>query len=273
MGVYFSSAMTIVVNRDNVYQTPISAYDDYIYQHSILANRMWEEEVVETVLNHLEPGTDVVDIGANIGLITLGVLQRAKERGVTAPRIHCFECDINTFQLLRMNVAPFSASVALYPFAVGDTFQLCNIQMLEKNEGCNHIYRTVDGEGETAHDYFNLIFTDAFRRLGHCFIPCVPLDSVLYQFQERRVSVLKIDVEGFERKVLRGAKAFLALHRPVVVVEAWSVNVEEVIAIMKEMGYLSYSRLIGSHHNMNDYVFYPDVDSTTVSSVSSETTR
>ena len=267
--------MSIVTNRDNIYQTPISAYDDYIYQHSILANRMWEEEVVETVLNYLEPGTDVVDIGANIGLITLGVLQRAKERGVPVSRIHCFECDTNTFQLLRMNVAPFSASVALYPFAVGDTFQLCNIQMLEMNEGCNHIYRTVGSEGETTHDYSNLIFTDAFRKLGHCFIPCVPLDSVLYQFQERRVSVLKIDVEGFEREVLRGAKAFLALHRPVVVVEAWSVNVEEVIAILKEMGYLSYSRLIGSHHNMNDYVFYPDagVHSTTVSSVFSETTR
>lgn len=141
------TAMSIVVNRDNIYQTQITAYDDFMYQRSVLANRIWEEEVVEAVLTNYEPGTDVVDVGANIGLIALGVLQRAKERGVEVSRIHCFECDTNTFQLLRLNVAPFSKSVSLYPFALGERFQLCNIQMLENNEGCNHIYRTIDEEG------------------------------------------------------------------------------------------------------------------------------
>ena len=253
------SVMPIVVNQDNIYHTQIAAYDDFIYQHSVLAHRMWEEEVVETVLNHIVPGTDVVDVGANIGLIALGVLQRAKQRGATVSRIHCFECDTNTFQLLRTNVAPFSDSVAIYPFALGETFQLCNTQMLEKNQGCNHIYRTVGQEGVTPHDHSDLIAIQPYRKLEHCFVPCIPLDSVLYQFQERRVSVLKIDVEGFEREVLRGAKAFLAQHRPVIIVEVWSVYVEEVIAIMKEMGYLSYSKLVGTHHVMHDYVFYPDV--------------
>lgn len=252
--------MSIVINRDNIYHTSITAYDDFIYQHSVLANRMWEEEVVNTVLKHLAPGTDMVDVGANIGLITLGVLQRAKERGVEVSRIHCFECDINTFQLLRLNVAPFTKTVSLYPFALGDKLQLCNIRMLESNEGCNHIYRTVDKEGVEAYDYSNLIAIEPYQNLGHCFLPCISLDTVLYQFQERRVSVLKIDVEGFESNVLRGAKAFLEQHRPVVIVEVWPVFKEKVLDIMKEMGYTSYSNLADTEHTMHDYVFYPTTD-------------
>ena len=250
--------MAIVVNRDNVYKTQISAYNDYMYKHSVLVHRMWEEEVVEAVLAHYVPGTDVVDVGANIGLITLGVLQRARSQGVEVSRIHCFECDVNTFQLLRLNVAPFSESVSLYPFALGERFQLCNIQMLESNEGCNHIYRTVDEEGAEAHDYSHSITIKPYRKLGHCFLPCVPLDSVLYQFQERRVSVLKIDVEGFESEVLRGAKAFVAQHRPVVIIEVWPVFLEMVMGIMREMGYETHSKLVGSgDHILQDYVFYP----------------
>lgn len=266
--------MSIVVNRDNIYQTQITAYDDYMYKHSVLANRIWEEEVVDAVLANYEPGTDVVDVGANIGLIALGVLQRAKERGVEVSRIHCFECDTNTFQLLRLNVAPFSKSVSIYPFALGERFQLCNIQMLENNEGCNHIYRTLDEAGVEAHDHSSYISVAPYRKLGHCFLPCIPLDSVLYQFQDRRVSVVKIDVEGFECEVLRGAKAFLERHRPVVIVEVWPVYQEKVFHLMKEMGYGSPSSKLGDRdHFMDDYVFYPDVRSNTVvSSVFSERT-
>jgi hypothetical protein len=127
--------------------------------------------------------------------------------------------------------------------------------------------------GAEAHDHSSFISVAPYRKLGHCFIPCIPLDSVLYQFQSRRVSVVKIDVEGFECEVLLGAKAFLARHRPVVIVEAWRVYQEKVFHLMKDMGYGSPSKLADADHFMDDYVFYPDVRSNTVvSSVFSERT-
>lgn len=248
--------MSVVVNQNNVYQTQITAFNDLIYQQSVLSNRLWDEEVIDEILKHIHPDTDILDIGANIGLVTLGVILKAKQQNKSFHRIHCFECDTNSFQLLRINTAPFSTT-AIYPFAIGNKFQLCNIQTLDKNEGCNHIYQTIDETGKTQHDYSNLFYTSAYHKLSKIFLMTVPLDSILYQFT-KRISVIKIDVEGFECEVLQGAVTLLSQHRPVVIVEAWTVHLENIITFMKQCGYQTYHKITSSLYENDDYIFYPD---------------
>ncbi len=52
------------------------------------------------------------------------------------------------------------------------------------------------------------------------------MDEVLKSLNVSRVDFIKIDVEGFEGHVLRGAKQTLATYRPVVVLELnhWCLN-------------------------------------------------
>ena len=50
-------------------------------------------------------------------------------------------------------------------------------------------------------------------------VPCRTLDSVIQTLGITHISLLKIDVEGFEPHVLRGARQLLAEHRPVVIYE------------------------------------------------------
>src|SRR5262249_6764293 len=45
-------------------------------------------------------------------------------------------------------------------------------------------------------------------------VPAQTLDDVLKEHQISRVDVLKVDVEGFELAVFRGARRLLANHRP-----------------------------------------------------------
>jgi FkbM family methyltransferase len=52
-------------------------------------------------------------------------------------------------------------------------------------------------------------------------VPLVPLDEYRSEFQNRRL-ILKIDVEGKEVEVLRGARATIEAHRPPIVFESWS---------------------------------------------------
>jgi FkbM family methyltransferase len=254
--LYTAIIMALVQNNNNIYGRVLFSYDDYIYQHSILVGRLWDEEVVDTILQHVKPGTDVLDIGANIGLVTLGVLQQAAARGIPRPAIHCFECNINTFNMLTYNTTG-CPSVSLYSFALGDKTQLCNVTQLPQNMGCSYIYQARDEHGQESYDYSSMIPTDIHVQTGNSFVVCLPLDSILYQFT-RPISVVKIDVEGFERQVLRGARSLLMAHRPVVIVEIWKIHETEVIAFFESIQYSRWERLKNPHYNNEDYVFYPD---------------
>jgi hypothetical protein len=52
------------------------------------------------------------------------------------------------------------------------------------------------------------------------------LDEVVANLNLERIDFIKIDVEGFEENVLRGAPKALSLHKPVVVLELnhWCLN-------------------------------------------------
>jgi len=257
--------MTLVQNKDNIYGRALLSYDDFIYQRSILANRLWDEEVVDTILQHVRPGTDVLDIGANIGLVTLGILQKAATRGIPPPTIHCFECNINTFNMLTYNTVGCT-SVSLYSFALGDKTQICNVTQLPYNMGCSYIYQARGEHGQESYEYPSVVCEGAHIRTGNSFAVCLPLDSILYQFT-RPISVVKIDVEGFERQVLRGARTLLMAHRPVVIVEIWKIHEAEVIAFFESIQYSRWERIQNPTYNNEDYVFYPDAPGGSLSSL------
>ena len=46
---------------------------DFIYNNSVITNEFFEFEVCKSICEFALPGTDIIDIGANIGLVTLGV--------------------------------------------------------------------------------------------------------------------------------------------------------------------------------------------------------
>jgi hypothetical protein len=50
-------------------------------------------------------------------------------------------------------------------------------------------------------------------------VPVVTLDSLASRLQGRRVSLVKIDVEGYEWPVLQGGRELIANHRPHMVFE------------------------------------------------------
>jgi hypothetical protein len=58
---------------------------------------------------------------------------------------------------------------------------------------------------------------------------------------KKNLCFIKIDVEGFESKVLKGAKKTISAHYPIIVLEQhkidFSENETESILLLKEMGY------------------------------------
>jgi FkbM family methyltransferase len=68
--------------------------------------------------------------------------------------------------------------------------------------------------------------------------PIRSLDNILHECcPDERVGFIKIDVEGFEEAVLKGARETLARWRPNLQVEIWSEFVPSRKAMMAELGY------------------------------------
>jgi FkbM family methyltransferase len=143
-----------------------------------------------------------VDIGANFGLHALqiaGALPRA--------RCLCFEPHPAVHLELRRNIR-YSGfdNVAAHPIALGDADGQVDFYMHDLgayNKGLSSLQPTPDMEGP-------------FRRER---VEMTTLDAFLAKEERERLSVVKIDVQGAERRVLAGMKDVLARARPAVVFE------------------------------------------------------
>ncbi|MDR0577045.1 MAG: FkbM family methyltransferase [Candidatus Accumulibacter sp.] len=148
-----------------------------------------------------KPGR-IVEVGANMGGHTVGLAKLAAARG---EEMVVFEPQPAVFQNLCANLALNGLrNVRAWPFACGDETGM--VTFAEQNYGRPGNFGAVtmnraaeEKEGE-----------------ARVLAPCVRLDDFL---GEGAVALIKIDVEGFELAVLRGADETLRLWRPVLYVE------------------------------------------------------
>lgn len=69
-------------------------------------------------------------------------------------------------------------------------------------------------------------------------VKTITLDSLIDGNENKKISLLKIDVEGGENLVLKGGRKFIELFRPIIVLEVHSIyNMFEVLTILKELNY------------------------------------
>jgi FkbM family methyltransferase len=166
----------------------------------------------------LRPGDAVVDAGANVGVYTVAC-------AALGARVSAFEPSSRTRHALERNVRlnHLEDRVRIFPTALGDT--TATVSLTTGFDVGNHLVEAgeVCTTGETV----------ALR----------PLDSVLGEagswFDESEPALLKIDVEGHDAAVLRGARRTLSGSRPVVLVETWDGGAE-VRRFLAELGYRVY---------------------------------
>ena len=156
----------------------------------------WSEPEEAALLERLVHPSDVVfDVGAHVGEYTL----LAAARSAT---VHSFEPNPANAALLRANVASNAlANVTVHECAVSD--RECQVRFLAHRDPS-----------------LSALWTERQTHAGYSEITvrAIPLDSVTVP----RIDVIKIDVEGAELAVLRGARAILARPpetAPVVVFE------------------------------------------------------
>ncbi|RAK52001.1 FkbM family methyltransferase [Phenylobacterium deserti] len=164
----------------------------------------------------IKPGMTVVEIGANIGTHTVPMAKAC------APgRLYAFEPQQRVFQVLCGNLALNDVrNVLAYPEGCGEESGYATVPPIA--------YEQANNFGGIS------LSTDASRGVR---VRITPLDEL----DLRKLDVLKIDVEGFEPKVLRGARETILRCRPVIYIENDRLEqAHEVIQLIDRMGYQMY---------------------------------
>jgi FkbM family methyltransferase len=142
----------------------------------------------------VQPGSVVLDVGANIGAHTIPLAQLAGPAGAVV----AFEPQPFLHRILCANLALNSIPNALtYAMALGNCEGTCHIPILDYSKPYNFGGVSMDlvTEGEA--------------------VPLGKLDD----FQLDHVDFIKLDVEGFESQVIEGAAETINRCRPVMYIE------------------------------------------------------
>jgi len=146
----------------------------------------YEPHVTAELKPLLRDDTVFVDVGANIGYFTILVASVVRRGKVIA-----FEPNRDNCALIRMSLdANGLGNVTLHPFAVADTGAEFALDVVGSNGALREASPTDD-----------LIVRSVV------FDDCVS--------KEPRVDIIKMDIEGFEGRALRGMTQTIARHRPV----------------------------------------------------------
>ncbi len=150
---------------------------------------VWEPHVRDLLARWVRRGSTVLDVGAHIGTHCVWMATLVGPQG----RVYAFEPQRAIYRELVWNLrANEVRNVVPLHFAIGDKSAVVHMEpTVAGNEG-----HTAVGEGGEA-------------------VELRTLDS----FGFRNVSLLKVDVEGYEDPVLRGARQLLARDKPVISLE------------------------------------------------------
>jgi len=191
------------------------------FQRQIRRNTfVTDEPEWKAVEQWLSPGDWAIDVGANVGHYTKRLSDLIGPHG----RVIAFEPVPATFELLAANVARFQhANVTLLNLAASDGTRLLGIDLPLFASGLVNYYQAALTPSASA---AMQVMTCAIDSLG----------------LSRPVKLLKIDAEGHDAVVLKGAEALLHRDRPTLIIESVSPTVHEHLV---SLGYRS-ERLSGS---------------------------
>lgn len=157
----------------------------------------YEKGTLHVIQEVLKRGEGFIDVGANIGLMSLIGAKTLGERG----RVYAFEPHPKTLEILRENISLNAFNnIEVFDNAVGSEKGVA--QIYDQWVASRGSATMVKPENETEHYEVQVV------RLDECF-----------GRHNSPISLIKIDIEGFELDALKGAKNTILDHEPVLIIE------------------------------------------------------
>ncbi len=149
--------------------------------------QLWDSDILPVCLEHIKEGDTVIDAGAWIGGHTMAY---AKKVGVNG-KVIAFEPNPAAYNCLVLNTGQFG-NVDCFGMALGDERKIVSLNSKRGWFDSSHI--CLDG-----------------------MLIQVPMETL--DIANVAPNFIKIDVEGCELKVLKGAEKTIEKYRPIIVIE------------------------------------------------------
>tara|TARA_Y100001938_G_C8050778_1_gene411566 strand:+ start:372 stop:1091 length:720 start_codon:yes stop_codon:yes gene_type:complete len=172
--------------------------------------KIWEKHLLDVIDKYVQPGTIAIDAGANFGSISIPISKKLGDHG----KLYSFEMSPSMTERLNRNIhenkcsnikvinSPLSDDVDQEVFFEDINFSektnFGDIRINKEAKGVKAKTKTIDS--------LELWTKDQYPDI---------------------VSFIKVDCQGYDLKVIRGAEKTITKHKPVVVFE-WEAEMSEV---------------------------------------------
>ncbi|MCL5019246.1 MAG: FkbM family methyltransferase [Patescibacteria group bacterium] len=196
----------------------------------------WVNEVVIAdqyhIKKYIKPEWVVIDAGANIGIFSIFVANLEK-----TAKVFAFEPAEDTFSILVRNTQYYN-NITCYNFGLGDVNSIKNF-LINKDDTSNNKFEDSD-VSEISNSNLDKILKKEKAEI-------TSIDNFVRENGLSRVDFIKIDTEGYEEKILKGATETIKKFSPIIAVSAYhkpgdkkeipklikSINPEYVIKLSK----------------------------------------
>lgn len=228
-------------------------FEKYLFIFSKFKIRSLKDDKKEgdffAFLDMVHPGDCVLDIGANIGIMTYYLSKK-----VAAGKVYSFEPVPENISTLERIISAYKlANVSLIKKALGA--EPGEIEMVmpkfgkARKQGLSHV----------VHDSI-----DTFNDGTKYKVEVTTLDAV-FKNVSCSPKAIKLDVENFEYYVLLGGKKLISTHQPIIYTELWdNENRVKCMDFLADLGYtahvvvndalLLWDKEIHTHQN---FIFLP----------------
>lgn len=176
----------------------------------------------DAAMHHVTNRAVALDIGAHVGLWSLAMLH-------DFTFVHAFEPVAAHRECYVKNIGDLKGFI-LHPNAVSDTVETIFMETPAHNTGHTQVSLAHMGEATQSVRIDDMEFEDV-------------------------IGFMKIDVEGFELRVVRGAEATIRDHKPVIIIEQkrngnaerFGVGQHAAVDLLKSWGMLEMRVMAGDH--------------------------
>ena len=175
------------------YYMPFFSYQDII-KKDIINDKIWGEFVYNIAKEHIEENTIVLDAGANFGQLSILFSKLKKD-----VKVYSFESSKFVFKILQKNIDLNNANIKAINCILGHegnkVYQIEKGDLSEFSSWGSNKVKIVDREQS------NLKTEE---------VQAVKIDDIEFN---KKISFFKIDVQGYDLNVLKGAKNTILKNR------------------------------------------------------------
>ena len=211
--IFFSDGRIVTETKYGscIYANPYEKIDN-----SVIRFGYFDEDVYETINQNIRPYDTFWDIGANIGLHSITLKKNY-------PNLNClaFEPFPKASEQFLMNCNLNNLKIPLYSFA------------LDRGKGIKNLYTSSYNLGSTGFSEF----MPSWGMKTSIYVATYSIDQLIAEFKLANPDIMKIDTEGNEINILKGAEQLLKSGNCRCIIFEANREIDQIVDLLESFSY------------------------------------